>query len=106
LSDSTLTVNLHALADAHYRAQPAAYQANDESERLQQKIADCDARIERYRAAPDAGTDPALVAGWIDCCRCPPDQRGSATATQQDQIAAVVDGLGSLLDVLRVSACA
>ncbi|MEU8230498.1 hypothetical protein AB0C12_12965 [Actinoplanes sp. NPDC048967] len=47
LSGSTLTANLHALADAHYRAQLAAYQANDESERLQQRIADCDAKTER-----------------------------------------------------------
>ncbi|WP_123809680.1 hypothetical protein [Micromonospora globispora] len=28
-------------------------------------IADCDAKLERYRAALDAGADPAVVIGWI-----------------------------------------
>ncbi|WP_422735711.1 zinc ribbon domain-containing protein [Micromonospora sp. WMMD729] len=28
-------------------------------------ITECDAKLERYRAALDAGTDPAVVTGWI-----------------------------------------
>jgi site-specific DNA recombinase len=28
-------------------------------------IAECDAKLARYRAALDAGADPAVVAGWI-----------------------------------------
>ncbi|SCL24699.1 recombinase family protein [Micromonospora inyonensis] len=28
-------------------------------------IADCDAKLERYRAALDSGADPAVVTGWI-----------------------------------------
>jgi site-specific DNA recombinase len=31
----------------------------------QQTIAECDRKIANYRALLDAGTDPALVAGWI-----------------------------------------
>lgn len=29
------------------------------------KIADCDSRLDRYRAALEAGTDPVLVGKWI-----------------------------------------
>ncbi|MEU4717608.1 hypothetical protein AB0F73_28690 [Micromonospora purpureochromogenes] len=28
-------------------------------------IAECDAKLERYRAALDAGADPTVVIGWI-----------------------------------------
>jgi site-specific DNA recombinase len=28
-------------------------------------LAECDARLARYREALDAGTDPTVVAGWI-----------------------------------------
>jgi hypothetical protein len=28
-------------------------------------IAECDAKLAQYRAAPEAGADPAVVAGWI-----------------------------------------
>jgi site-specific DNA recombinase len=36
--------------------------------RIEQTItamAECDAKLERYRAALDAGADPAVVTGWI-----------------------------------------
>jgi site-specific DNA recombinase len=29
------------------------------------KLADCDSRLAKYRAALDAGADPAVVAGWM-----------------------------------------
>jgi len=32
---------------------------------LQRRIDDCDRRLARYRAALDAGADPAVVAGWM-----------------------------------------
>lgn len=32
---------------------------------LHRRIDDCDQRLARYRAALDAGTDPAVVAGWM-----------------------------------------
>jgi site-specific DNA recombinase len=31
----------------------------------QRKLADCDARLAKYRAALDAGADPAIITGWI-----------------------------------------
>ncbi|MEV4709309.1 recombinase zinc beta ribbon domain-containing protein [Actinoplanes sp. NPDC049316] len=109
LNGRTLAANLRALADAHHRAELAAYRANDETGRLRQTITDCDAKIGRYRAALDAGGDPALIASWI---REASTVRVTAEAAlrvseappqrlNDDQIAAIVDGLGSLLTVLR-----
>jgi hypothetical protein len=109
LSRDNLAATLRSLAEAHHRAQLAAHHANDETEQLHRTIADCDTKIERYRATLDAGGDPALVAGWI---RETSTIRTTAVAAlrqsaappqrpNEDQIAAVVDGLGSLLAVLR-----
>lgn len=109
LTGSTLTANLRSLADAHYRAQLIAHRAQDETAQLRRTMADCDAKIERYRAALEAGSDPALIAGWI---RETSTIRATASAAltvsaappqrlNEDQIAAIVDGLGSLLGVLR-----
>ena len=64
---------------------------------------------ERGRAALDAGGDPAAIAGWISETSA---TRAAAAATAdlgaphprrltEDQIAAIVEGPGELLDVLR-----
>ncbi|MFG1610750.1 recombinase family protein [Actinoplanes sp. NPDC049265] len=109
LNGRTLGANLRALADAYHRAEMFAFRANDDSGRLRQTIEDCDAKIERYRAALDAGGDPALILGWI---REASTVRGTAEAAlrtsaippqrlNDDQIAVIVNGLGSLLGVLR-----
>jgi hypothetical protein len=37
--------------------------------RLRKKIADCDRRLAQYRAALDAGADPAEVTGWINAVK-------------------------------------
>ena len=34
-------------------------------EAAQRKLADCDTRLVKYRAALDAGADPTIVAGWM-----------------------------------------
>jgi len=34
-------------------------------ELARRQLADCDARLARYRAALDSGADPAVVSGWI-----------------------------------------
>ncbi|WP_071803068.1 zinc ribbon domain-containing protein [Couchioplanes caeruleus] len=109
LTGGTLTANLRSLADAHYRAQLAAHKAQDESDQLRRTITECDTKIERYRAAPEAGSDPALIAGWISetsavQAAATAALRASATPPQrlnEDQISAIVEGLGSLLGVLR-----
>src|SRR5438445_1347202 len=34
-------------------------------EAARRQLADCDGRLTKYRAALEAGTDPAVIAGWI-----------------------------------------
>ncbi len=34
-------------------------------EAAERKLADCDTRLAKYRAALDAGADPTIVAGWM-----------------------------------------
>jgi len=43
----------------------AAAVAEPVSEAVTVTAAECDARLVRYRAALDAGADPAVVGGWI-----------------------------------------
>jgi hypothetical protein len=96
-------------ADAHYRAALAAHKANDEGMKLRRTIEECDGKIERYRAALDAGGDPALIAGWISETSAKRETaaaalRVSAVPPQrlnENQTAAIVDGLGGLATVLR-----
>jgi site-specific DNA recombinase len=52
---------LHALAEAR---QPGTRSASAE-EAIAGKIAECDRKLAQYRAALDAGANPATVAGWI-----------------------------------------
>lgn len=52
---------LHALAEAHL---PDTRPASAE-EATASKIAECDRKLAQYRAALDAGANPATVAGWI-----------------------------------------
>jgi DNA invertase Pin-like site-specific DNA recombinase len=55
--------NLEATIDAMAAAQPTPVEPSiDSTDRI---LAECDRKIANYRALLDAGTDPALVAGWI-----------------------------------------
>ena len=73
-------------------------------------IADCDARLARYQAALDAGADPQAVAEWTrqvkaeraaalarDTSPAPP----AARQLTEDDIRALITGLGDLRDVIR-----
>jgi DNA invertase Pin-like site-specific DNA recombinase len=72
------------------------------------KLKDCDARLATYRAALEAGTDPALVGKWIAEVQA---ERGAAEravgqATQgqrltKDQVCALVAALGDTVAALR-----
>ncbi|WP_305788370.1 recombinase family protein [Symbioplanes lichenis] len=109
LGHNRLSETLRGIAEASHRAALTEHQKHDEAPRLRQTIAECDAKIERYRATLDAGGDPALVAGWISetttikktaqarlgLTEVPP-QRMS-----EEQIAALVDAFGGLLGLLR-----
>jgi site-specific DNA recombinase len=52
---------LHALAEAR-QADTRPVSAD---EAAASKIAECDRKLAQYRAALDAGANPAIVAGWI-----------------------------------------
>jgi len=77
--------------------------------RLRQTIADADDKINRYRAALDAGGDPALIAGWIsETTAIRKTAQGRLGLTEapphrmtDDQISAIADAFASLLDLLR-----
>ncbi|GGQ84081.1 hypothetical protein GCM10010166_62910 [Couchioplanes caeruleus subsp. azureus] len=109
LGQARLPDTLRRIADASHRAALAERQKDDEAPNLRAAIAECDAKIARYRAALDAGGDPVLVAEWIGetttvkraaqarlgLTEAPPTRMG------EEQIAAIVDAFGGLLGLLR-----
>jgi len=77
------------------------------------RATECDTRLARYRAAFEAGTDPAVVSAWIaevQAERLAAEVELERATGQQnrrmsrDQLAALVNGLGNLLDVLATAA--
>jgi hypothetical protein len=76
-------------------------------------VAECDAKLARYRAALDAGADPAVVAGWIadtQAERQRAEHRGrpapvpdaeAVDALTTEQIIAIVEELGDMIAVLK-----
>ncbi|MER7457352.1 recombinase family protein [Micromonospora sp. NPDC126480] len=77
-------------------------------------IAECDAKLARYRAALDAGADPAVVAGWIAETQAerqraeqhqhtPAEDRPGNIPPRlnEEQIIAIVEQLGDLVNALR-----
>ncbi|WP_406076006.1 zinc ribbon domain-containing protein [Micromonospora sp. NBC_01638] len=99
--DQTITAMADAQPVDQLRPHTAAAQAT---------ITACDAKFAQYRAALDAGADPALVTGWIAQTQA---ERARAEAdlqtTQQtephrmsrSQIADLVQALGDIATVLR-----
>lgn len=77
--------------------------------------AQCDAKLARYRAALDAGADPAIVAGWIAETQAERlraeqhQQQAAATAGEpqptgqltEEKIITIVEELGDLVTALR-----
>ena len=77
------------------------------------RLSECDTRLARYRAALEAGTDPAVVSAWIaevQAERLAAEVELERAAGQRsrrmsrDQLAALVNGLGNLLGVLASAA--
>jgi len=74
-------------------------------------IASCDARLARYQAALDAGADPQAVAEWTRQVKAERAAVLARAASQapgtaprpltQDDIRALITGLGDLRDVIR-----
>jgi site-specific DNA recombinase len=77
------------------------------------RLAECDTRLARYPAALDSGTDRAVVSAWIaevqaerlaaevELDRATGHNHGRLS---RNQLAALVNGLGNLLDVLAKAA--
>ena len=57
--------NLDATCEAVAAAQGPADQDVARAEAAVRKLADCDERLRKYRAALDAGADATVVAGWM-----------------------------------------
>jgi hypothetical protein len=75
-------------------------------------LAECDAKLARYRTALEAGADPAVVAGWIaetQAERRLAEQCDNRTANvaetrhrmSADEIIAIVEELGDMVTALR-----
>ncbi|WP_239342452.1 recombinase family protein, partial [Frankia sp. CiP3] len=76
-------------------------------DRARRTIADCDAKLERYRLALEAGTDPTLVARWTakaNTERAAAQARLRATTGRQrmteQEITDVVTAMGDIVTVL------
>jgi hypothetical protein len=75
---------------------------------IRETLAECDARLARYRHALEAGADPAVVAGWIRDVQA--ERRsiehefgGMAPAAvwSAEDMQALVESVGDLVAVLR-----
>ena len=108
LGERALSTTLRQLADAQHREAMAEHD-DGAADELRGTIEDCDTKINRYRAALDAGGDPALIAGWIKettAIRNAAQARlvlvpGKPARMSEDQIRAIVKALGGLLGVLK-----
>jgi hypothetical protein len=71
------------------------------------KLAECDRTLPQYRAALDAGGDPAVIVGWISETEAARALYKSAVmpdlgpAMSRDEIAALVESLADLPALLR-----
>lgn len=107
LLPAALPGTIQALVDAQDDHQ------NDEqlarATEAQRIITNCDQRLARYRAALEAGTDPALIAQWtaeVNAARAAAQAQlraatGSNTRMTADEIESIVTALGSIIKVLR-----
>jgi len=92
--------------DLDHHADQVATQA---VEKARAQIAEADAKLARYRAALESGTDPALIAAWtaeITAAKATAQARlraagGGRQRMTEDEIATLVAAAGSILDVLR-----
>ncbi|GAA1798447.1 hypothetical protein GCM10009835_15790 [Planosporangium flavigriseum] len=79
----------------------------------QAMIAECDAKLERYRSALEAGADPSVVAAWIaqaqadrarahaDAARYAAGSRSDTRRMSREGITAIVNEIADAIAVLR-----
>ncbi|MEU4777348.1 hypothetical protein [Micromonospora sp. NPDC023633] len=94
-----------AMADAQPLDHPPGH-----GKAAQAIITECNAKLERYRAALDAGADPTVVTGWIaqtqaERAHAEADLRANTGATprrmSRAEITTLVTALGDITAVLR-----
>ncbi len=91
-------------------AQEPAPETNGRAEAARRTLADCDARLDRYREALESGVDAAVVARWISEVQL---ERRSveeelrrprpAAALTEDDIRAMVESVADLVGVLEAA---
>ncbi|MFI8850979.1 recombinase family protein [Streptomyces sp. NPDC053499] len=109
---------LRQTLEALHQAQTVPTPAPDPAlEAARRTVAECERRIDRYRTAIDAGTDPATVMEWINQAAADRDAaQRQITAAQtapapktarpltEQQIAQIIKDLGDLTDRLQQTA--
>jgi site-specific DNA recombinase len=82
-------------------------EAEARSEAGRRKLADCDDRLSKYRAALDGGADPVVVAGWMSEVQGERLQAeaelaisGPAAPLPADELRRLVESLGDMAQVL------
>jgi site-specific DNA recombinase len=92
---------------ALYQAQPAKT-ADPRSDETARVLAECDAKLERYRTALEAGTDPVMIAAWTAEVQARKAQALAATRRDsanerlsEQEIEAVIAALVNIRSVLE-----
>jgi site-specific DNA recombinase len=107
--------NIDDTLDALHAASASTNDAHTTNlDAARRRLADCDDRLAKYRAALHAGADPAVVTTWIaevQAERLAAEREHHWTSTHRtsgrmsrDHLAALINGLGNLLDVLANAA--
>lgn len=102
--------NIDATCGALQAAQADASDDALRCESIKTKLADCDKRLKKYRAALDADADPAIVAGWMAEVqkerRALEIELGQLTPQEslsQEQVKNLVQTISDMLTVLRTA---
>lgn len=82
--------------------------ADQQRDHVHRIVRECDAKLETYRQALEAGTDPALVAGWTADVQARKAEalgrlreHDHAAPMTRDQLRALIDALGDPRAALR-----
>jgi hypothetical protein len=91
-------------------AQEPAPEADGRTEAARRTLADCDARLDRYREALESGVDAAVVARWISEVQVERRsaeeeirRRRPAAALTEDDVRAMVKNVADLVGVLQAA---
>jgi site-specific DNA recombinase len=104
LDEQNLAATVEAMAAASAPDEAAVARA----EAARRRVADCDARLAKYRTALEAGADAVIVAGWVAEVkgdRLAAEQELAATGPDAEplstrEVRALVEGLRSVVDAL------